>query len=464
MKLKVFLLCLISLFLCSCADNGTPASETLVLRIANMEEYIDEGRWEDEIELSDGTVITSEAGIIEDFSHWYEEKYGEKIRVEYATVGTNEELYNLMSLGNTFDLVCPSEYMIMKLLEEDRLVPLSDAFLNPADRDNYYVRGVSPFISDTFGGLTMHGKSIEDYTAGYMWGSMGMIYNPARVSDEDMSHWSVLCDPKYYKQITMKDSVRDSLFVSLCILNEKRYLDPAFISSPDYRERLALMQNDTSEETVKAAGDILSGMRLNSYAIETDSARADMVSGKANISMQWSGDAVYILDVADESGIELCYSVPEECTNLWFDGWVMMKNGINEDARKQRAAEAFLNFISRPDNVIRNMNYIGYTSVISGGEDSSVYDYLCCCYEAEDDEEDTVDYDLSYFFPGKDKTLTIPADQAHRQLFAQYPTEDVINRSVVMRFFDEEARKRVAQMWIDIRCFDLKHISSRHLP
>lgn len=457
MKLKVFLLCLISLFLCSCANNGTPASETLVLRIANMEEYIDEGRWEDEIELSDGTVITSKAGLIEDFAHWYEEEYGEKIRVEYATVGTNEELYNLMSLGNTFDLVCPSEYMIMKLLEEDRLVPLSDTFLNPDNEDNYYVRGVSPFISDTFGNLTMEGKSIRDYTAGYMWGSMGMIYDPAKVSAEDMSHWSVLCDPKYYRQITMKDSVRDSLFVSLCILNEKQYLSPAFISSPDYRERLALMQNDTSEETVKAAGDILSDMRLNSYAIETDSARADMVSRKAAISMQWSGDAVYILDVADESDVELCYSVPEECTNLWFDGWVMMKNGINEDARKQRAAEAFLNFISRPDNVIRNMNYIGYTSVISGGDDSSVYDYLCYCYEAEDDEEDTVEYDLSYFFPDKNESLTIPADQAYRQLFAQYPTEDVINRSVVMRFFDEEARKRVAQMWIDIRCFDLKH-------
>ena len=132
----------------------------------------------------------------------------------------------------------------------------------------------------------------------------------------------------------------------------------------------------------------------------------------------------------------------------------MMKDGIGEDGRKQQAAEAFINFISRPDNVVRNMYSIGYTSVIAGGASDMVLDYLKCCYEAEEDDVDAVPYDLSYFF-GRDEVIMTPQDQLSRQLYAQYPPEDVIRRSVVMRNFEEDAHRRVAQMWINVRCFDL---------
>ena len=47
------------------------------------------------------------------------------------------------------------------------------------------------------------------------------------------------------------------------------------------------------------------------------------------------------------------------------------------------------------------MYYIGYTSVLSGGEDPRLFEYAQYNYEAEDDEEDTVEYDLSYFFFGE---------------------------------------------------------------
>lgn len=52
-----------------------------------------------------------------------------RVKVEYSTFGTNEELYSQLNLGNVFDLVCPSDYMIMKLMTENRLEPLSDVFL-----------------------------------------------------------------------------------------------------------------------------------------------------------------------------------------------------------------------------------------------------------------------------------------------------------------------------------------------
>lgn len=112
------------------------------------------------------------------------------------------------------------------------------------------------------------------------------------------------------------------------------------------------------------------------------------------------------MDQAEEDGVYLDWAVPEECTNLWFDGWVMLKSGINGNADRKQAAEAFINFVSRPDNAVRNMYYIGYTSVIAGGDDSTVFNYLDWNYGAEDDEEDVVDYPVGYFSAGIIQTRT----------------------------------------------------------
>lgn len=316
-----------------------------------------------------------------------------------------------------------------------------------------------------------------------MWGNMGIVYNPEYIDAEALKHWDALLNPEYSKRITMKDGVRDSYFIALGILNADKIQTDEFKSQPDYSEQLAAIMNDTSKETVDKTENILSKMRKNAYSLETDSGKADMITGKVIANMQWSGDAVYSMDQAEEDGVELSYAVPDECTNLWFDGWVMLKDGISEDSRKQQACEAFINFLSRPDNVVRNMYYIGYTSAISGGDDDTVFEYLNYCYGAED-EENAVDYDVSYFFNGIDNEnasdddnntdnkdnddgddsigdgyiLRVDEEQLHRQLFAQYPPLDTIQRSAVMKCFSKEANRRISQMWINIRCYDMNDL------
>ena len=134
MKKVLLTLTIFTLLLTGCglADNSAaPVNDDVVtLRIANSEEYIDEGGWDadETIELSDGEKIRGVDSLVSDFEEWYQEKYGKKVRVLYSTYGTNEDLYNQMTLGNTFDLVCPSEYMIMKLMREKKLEPLSKDF------------------------------------------------------------------------------------------------------------------------------------------------------------------------------------------------------------------------------------------------------------------------------------------------------------------------------------------------
>ena len=492
-------LSVLSLTACGSSESSAGSGydgDTIVLRICNWEEYIDEGDWDPEeetIDLESGDII-GENSMVEDFEKWYKETYGKKIRVEYSTFGTNEDLYNQLTLGDVYDLVCPSDYMIMKLMSEKKLKPYSEEFFDESIEDNYYIKGVSPYIKDIFEKNEINEESWAKYAAGYMWGTTGVVYNPEYITEEEAGSWNIFRDKKFSRKITVKDNVRDSMFAALGIVRSDELTRPAFVNSENYTEEIQRIMNDTSKETVDECEEVLREMRDVAYSFETDSGKADMVTGKVVANYQWSGDAVYTLDQAEEDGAWLAYSVPKECSNLWFDGWVMLKNGIGNDKERQQAAEAFVNFISRPDNAVRNMYYIGYTSTIAGGEDETVAEYVDWTYGAEeeegedneagasdeddadstdeesadrsgdadgDDEENAeeepelVDYDISYFF-GKDVVITAESDQLHRQLFAQYPTEEVIRRCAVMWYFDDDAQKRINRMWINIRCYDLR--------
>ncbi len=449
------------------------ADDVLTIRVCNWEEYIDEGGWEEDevIDLESGDIF-GEAALYEEFENWYYENYGQRVRVEYSCFGTNEELYNMLTLGDKFDLVCPSEYMIMKLMSEERLVPYSDDFFDEDNELNYYIRNVSPFIRDTFESNEINGEYWNKYGACYMWGVLGFVYNPEVLSEEEVSTWNLLVNEDYVRQITIKDNVRDAYFATLGAIKGDLFLSDDFLNDPDYHERLAAEMNDTSPETIAEALEYLQRVKDNVYSFETDSGKADMITGKIFSNLQWSGDAVYAMDQAEEEDFELDFAVPEECTNLWFDGWVMLKDGIEGDAERQRACEAFVNFLSRPDNAVRNMYYIGYTSSIAGGTDGDqIFEYADWCYSADEDEEDIVEYDLGYFFDenlyGEEQgegsgeyVLTVPEEQTRRQLFAQYPPREVTDRSAIMRYFDGDANARINQMWINVRCYNIEKINA----
>lgn len=437
--------------------------EVIKLRVCNWEEYIDIGEWEEDevIDLEDGTEIFGENSMIDDFEDWYYETYGKRVEVEYSCFGTNEDLYNQLTMGDTYDLVCPSDYMIMKLMAEGKLEPYSEDFYNADIENNYYIKGVSPYIKGVFDSNEIGGEAWSKYAAGYMWGITGILYNPEKMTKEEASTWAVFGNKKFNRQITLKDNVRDTYFAILGIIKADKIMNNEFITLPDYNEKLTDEMNDVSSETIGQVQEMLQDIMGNIYSLETDSGKADMVTGKIVANYQWSGDAVYAMDQAEEDDVYLKFVAPKECTNLWFDGWIMLKKGINGDSQKKHAAEAFVNFLSRPDNVVRNMYYIGYTSVIAG-EDSTIFDYLNWCYGANEESEDIIEYPVGYFFTGdnedKDYIIYTDASQADRQLYAQYPSRETIDRAVVMQYFDDNESKEINQMWINVRCFNISDV------
>jgi spermidine/putrescine transport system substrate-binding protein len=437
----------------SCTNENTPNRKgDNVLRIASWDEYIDMGgsMYEgDDPDLLDfkvwyeeltGINLDNTRRIYEEFQDWYNDQNpDDPITVEYVALQDNETMYNKIKMGDEYDLLCPSEYMAMKLKSEDLLKAYDADFFNSEIDGNYYAKNVSTYTEEIF-----HKTDLSEYIAGYMWGTTGFVYNPQKIgANEDeareiMSSWHCLRSEACARKITAKDNVRDSYFMGLGMYYEEELLalDP---TSNTYAETLTAKMNDVSTETMAGVKTLLEDARKNLYGLETDEGKTDVAAGRLDASYQWSGDAVYILDMAEENDLFLEYSIPKSASNLWFDGWVMMKNA------NTKAAQAFVNYISRPENVIRNMYYIGYTSCIAGSE---VYDYVDYTYS---DEEGTATYDLSYFFGNEFSPLIIDETQMRRQLFAQYPDAITKNRLVVMNYFKPDENERANRMWNNIK-------------
>ena len=112
-----------------------------------------------------------------------------------------------------------------------------------------------------------------------MWGLTGIVYNPEEVSEEDARSWKILDNPDYKRQVTIKDNVRDSYFAAVGALKSDLLTSDSFRNDPDYRQKLVDEMNDTSPETIQAVQDYLQDVKNNAYSFETDSGKADMITG-----------------------------------------------------------------------------------------------------------------------------------------------------------------------------------------
>jgi spermidine/putrescine transport system substrate-binding protein len=455
MKRKVYSLLALTMLLSALPLSGCTSSDgpqgfrDNVLRIASWDEYIDMGG--EDSYYYDKETNPDVKPIYEEFEKWYSDQMGRPITVEYIPLQDNETMYNKIKMGDKYDLLCPSEYMAQKLKDEGYLQEFPKEFFLPTE-GNYYAQNVSKYTTDTF----IAEADLTGYMAGYMWGTTGFVYNPFEIGKspenarEIMKSWHCLSSAACKRKITAKDNARDSYFMGLGMHYEDELLalqsqyNTGSLTLNDYKRLLKEKMNDTTPTAVKGARTQLKKARKNLYGLETDEGKMNLVSGRTNAAYQWSGDAVFILDEAeDEADLFLEYSIPEAASNIWFDGWVMMK-GANTDL-----ATAFINYVSRTENAVRNMYYIGYTSCL-GGQD--VYDYVKETYSADETcEENTTEYDLSYFFGAEYEPLIVPESQQYRQLFAQYPTYETTHRLVVMQYFQPNDNERVNRMWNNIK-------------
>ena len=277
------------------------------LYVYNWGEYIDES-------------------VIEEF----EEETG--IDVIYDLFETNEEMYPVVEAGGVnYDVVCPSDYMIQKMAENDMLAELDYSNIpNIKNIDPQYMEKAESFDPG------------NRYAVPYTWGTVGILYNTKRVEELGLnppSRWADLWDPAYKGEILMQDSVRDAFMVAL--------------------KSLGYSMNSANEEELKKARDLLIAQKPLVQAYVIDQVRDKMIGGEAAAGVIYSGEMLFIQEEAARQNLDyqLEYVIPEEGTNIWIDAWVIPKNAKNKEN-----AEKWINFLCRPDIAKKNFEYITYAT------------------------------------------------------------------------------------------------------
>lgn len=293
-SLLVLICFVVTMMFCGCGDQRP------TLKVYNAGKYID-------------------PSVIDEF----EEQYG--CRVIYDEFDSNESMYvQVANDAYTYDVVVPSDYMIDRLLQEDRLVKLDKSLIpNIANVDQTYL---NPVYDEN-----------NDYSVPYMVGTVGIMYNKSLNIDEKDVSWNMIFDEKYKGQIFMLDSVRDALGVALV--------------------KLGYSMNETDSAKLEEAKNLLIKQKSIVQAYITDEMVDKMIAGEGLMTLAYSGEAAYAMGQSDE----LTYAVPKEGSNKWSDSFVVLKTG-----KQQQLAMEFINFMCQPEIAQRNMAETGYVSPVLG--------------------------------------------------------------------------------------------------
>ncbi|MGB4985398.1 MAG: ABC transporter substrate-binding protein [Erysipelotrichaceae bacterium] len=299
---KIFLLAVVCLLLVGC--SSAPKKENKygcdTLKVFNTGVYIGDN-------------------VVSDF----EKEYG--VKVIYDLFASNEEMYTKLLGGETYDILYPSDYMIERLISENKLQKLDKSLLVGLDTLQPDVLGL-PFDKE------------NEYAVPYMYGNVGIVYNKNNVSEDDLKNqgYNIFLNQKYKGKNYMYDSQRDAFMVAF--------------------KALGYSMNTEKEEEINAAYEWLMKFKTTMDTVLVDDQVIDgMINEEKDIALMYSGDATYVISENSNLG----FFMPESGTNLWTDAMV-----IPSDSKCPLLAHEWMNYNLREDIATRNSTTIGYTSSV----------------------------------------------------------------------------------------------------
>ncbi len=256
------------------------------------------------------------------------------IKVVYDMFETNEEMYPVIEAGGVvYDAVCPSDYMVEKMIQNG-LLQEPDMSKIPNLKE----------IGKEFMELSALFDPGNRYAIPYTMGTVGIIYNEGMLDEMGVPYptkWADLWDERLEGEILMQDSVRDAFMVAL--------------------KKDGHSMNTTDDKELDMARDELIRQKPLVQAYVIDQVRDKMIGGEAAVGVIYSGEILYIQEAVADTDMRISYVVPEEGTNLWVDCWVIPKNAKNKEN-----AEKWIDFLCRPDIAKMNFDYITYTTPNTG--------------------------------------------------------------------------------------------------
>ena len=272
----------------------------ITLNVYNWGEYISDG--------SDDSV-----DVIKEF----EEISG--IKVNYTLFDTNEDMYaKVVHGGSQYDIIIPSDYMIARLIDEDRLEKLDfDKIPNISLIDDKY----------RYTDFDPEGA----YTVPYTWGMVGLVYNTKHVTAEEASTWDILWNEKFKGKVLMFGNSRDAFGIAL--------------------KKLGYSLNTENLEEIDKAADALKAQKAINQMYAMDQTFDKMANENAYAAPYYAGDCLTMM----ERNEDLAFSYPKEGVNQFIDSICIPKGTTNKEA-----AEAFINFLCETDIAVANCEFISY--------------------------------------------------------------------------------------------------------
>lgn len=243
---------------------------------------------------------------------------------------TNESMYPRVAEGAVhYDVLCPSDYMIQKLISNNLVQPLDFNKLPDAKK----------YIGEEFFKQAESFDPGNKYSVPYCWGTVGIIYDKTKVTDP-VDSWNILWNEKYKGQILMQDSARDAMMIPLKLMGKSL--------------------NETDKEVLAKAQEMLIAQKPLVQAYVVDEVKDKLINSEAAMGVVFSGEAPIIL----QENPNMAFAIPKEGTNFWIDGWVITKDAQNVDN-----AHKFIDFMCRPDIAAKNFDHLGYSTPNTGARE-----------------------------------------------------------------------------------------------
>ena len=314
--------CALAVIITFCVVLSVFSEKTVTLNVYNWGEYISDGS-EDSLDVNKA------------FEDYYYENFGTRVKVNYVTYTSNEDLYAKLSTeAVSYDVIIPSDYMIARLA--------SEGLLEELDFEN--IPNYEECITEDFRNLYYDPEN--KYSVPYTYGMIGVIYDANKVDEEDIGDWDLMWNDKYSGSILQFNNARDAFGTAFYKLG---------------------LDVNTADTSVWDKGlEELQKQKPLIYKRVMDEIFNMMESGEASIGAYYAGDYLTMVDNQAEN-VDLQFYYPEN-TNLFVDAMC-----VPTCAQNKSIAEAYINFMLSEEAAIANAEYICYASPNALVYNSDVY-------------------------------------------------------------------------------------------
>ncbi len=232
------------------------------------------------------------------------------IKVQMQTYSNNEEMLAKVkgSSAGTYDIVCPSDYMVENMISQGMLLALDKSKLtNYGNLDTAYLN--KSFDPDS------------KYSVPYLGGAGVIVYNKKLVAPgADFTTYGELFKPDYNNSLVVLDDFRAIIGITSLSMGYD--------------------MNETDAAKLAKVKEKLLTLKPNIKSLDSDSPKTLMITEETKAGLFWSGEAA----IAINENKDLAVAYPKEGMYLFLDNLC-----ITKDAKNAENAYKFIDYVIKAE-------------------------------------------------------------------------------------------------------------------